>query len=417
MKLLKNKKAKYFITMVCVFLIISLGVFLYFVEKNLHKSNRLGYIGQKSNNLLESYQKAEKTLFYIDTAAKYSAPEAFFMTAYEGAMPDDSSCGRYYNFAIWDIEDEKCLPMNDKNNNENFKSSFESKMNKALDNYFKLVPELEIPLDNYKINIFEEAPKEEFSTAEQYSMLEQNKKIVVAGDTRTPLFFRIENPSGDIYYVLPSNFPLGPVGKTAKERIKFIIDTYGPIVKKYCEPLEIPESLMVALIYKESGGNRFAISATGCAGLNQFCYGTAKEYANIFEILTPCNCEGENCKYGIAACSEANDNRFDPEKSIHAGCVLLSNYIKQFEGKTSKVDFGLAAYNGGPETIKEAITLTGKTDPSWQEVSVLITPEFVKSRGFDPSKSDEIRNYVLRIKQFEEEAEKQISGAEKKAVS
>ena len=44
-----------------------------------------------------------------------------------------------------------------------------------------------------------------------------------------------------------------------------------------------------------------------------------------------------------------------------------------FKGYKDHVAFSLAAYNGGAWLIKKAIAATGKSDPTWEEVSAQIT--------------------------------------------
>ena len=396
MNLMKNKTGKYFITIVCIFLIIALGVFLFFANKNMSMSNTLGFIGQKSNFILQSYQDAEKTLFYIDMSAKYSAPSAYFLAAYDGAMPEDSECGRYYDFAIWDFEDENCLPMSDANNNENFKSSFESKMNKGLNGYFKLAPQLAIVTDNYEINIFEESykPAQPFSALEEKSELgQESKRIVVTGDTRVPLNFDIKkNVVAGAY--LPYNIiytnikiPADAIGA-----MKAIDDAFGTFIKAGIEDAggqsavpEITESLMVALIYTESSGNICAVSSTGAKGITQFMPATAAEYGLCNKEPTPCS---------------QFDYRCDPEKNIKASVKYIKHLAYDVYGKyTDKIRFALGSYNGGFKG-ESMIKRTGKENPTWEEILTVnnVAPE--------------TRNYVPKIIGLKQKFEEAASGKE-----
>jgi len=378
-----------------------LAVFLYYVNKNINKANIEGSVGMRQNLVLQSYQEGEKTLFYIDMAAKYAAEDAYMSTVFYGAMPDASPCGQYYNLAVWDFEDDDCLPMNALNENSNLKDSFETQMNANLAEYFRLAG-LPIPENNYKVSIFEE-----------------KGKTIVSGDTISPLSFDIKKFDAQqktITSYAPIDLPPAPVGKTTKERIDYIIKTYGPTIKKYCDPEGIPLASMAALIMKESSGNAYLISTTGCAGLNQFCYSTAKGYPSIFQKLTPCSCSDAACKYGIASCNANNDDRFNTEDSLNAGCKLLSSNVKYFKDYTAKLDFALAAYNAGPAPIKAAIQNTGEPDPAWTAVSAQITPELLDRNGYSSwsyekraNKVKEVRGYVVRINSFTQEAEKQLS--------
>jgi len=127
----------------------------------------------------------------------------------------------------------------------------------------------------------------------------------------------------------------------------------------------VDEKLLAAIIHKESTGNPFAISPTGCAGLLQFCYETAQPY---FSTLTL-------CKNG---CTLANDDRFNADKSISAGYKFTNSLMSEFSGKSAQTEFALASYNGGQCIVNKAITATGNTNPSWSEVSQKINEEIIK---------------------------------------
>ncbi len=86
----------------------------------------------------------------------------------------------------------------------------------------------------------------------------------------------------------------------------------------------VPMALLAAQLYAESGFNPFAQSPAGAQGIAQFMPGTA-------------------ASYGLS-------NPFDAEQAIDAQAHLMSDLLKQFEGK---VALALAAYNAGAGAVEQ----------------------------------------------------------------
>lgn len=152
--------------------------------------------------------------------------------------------------------------------------------------------------------------------------------------------------------------------------------------------------VVIAIVAAESVGNPDLISFSGCAGLGQFCYGTANDgaYAQIFGSgLRVCDCPGDGncravqascidkCPSGISAC--VGDPRLDPFKSAVAIPKLLRQKRAHFPSADDELRFGIAAYNGGEGTIDKAIVATGQRNPSWEDVSRHVREE---TRGYVP---------------------------------
>lgn len=135
---------------------------------------------------------------------------------------------------------------------------------------------------------------------------------------------------------------------------------YGKIIENAIQGTAVSKSLVIGLIAAESGGNPNAVSSTGCKGLMQFCGSTALQYGL---------CSDKKC--------EDKDERIYPEKAIPAGVQLLADNIQAFKNYKDKEAFALAAYNGGPAVVDDAIAATGKTDPSWSDVSAAITADII----------------------------------------
>lgn len=122
-----------------------------------------------------------------------------------------------------------------------------------------------------------------------------------------------------------------------------------------------------AFMWVESAGRQFAVSTTGCAGLMQFCVGTArrKPFKSIFGVgqVFPCGCAGTRCRIprDVKRALESDpgaikrhrsafpcvmgDARFDPQKSIAAGVAYVKELSAAHGGNIYLMYIG---YNSGP---------------------------------------------------------------------
>lgn len=202
----------------------------------------------------------------------------------------------------------------------------------------------------------------------------------------------------------------GSDGTLAKTLENLEKDNLIPLIEEVGNKEGVDPNLLIAFIAQESRGRKNIVSASGCAGLAQFCLGTARGYTSIFgNDFKQCSCSGNECSALQAGC--AGDPRFDPERSIRALPLLLKDKMMNFEGMTDKMRFAIAAYNGGEGTILRAIEKTGKPDPSWEEVSAALDrsvidqslcpvhSSFCTVNGQD-QKITEIRNYVPGVMSF-----------------
>ena len=389
----------YFLTLVSIFLIISLIALLYFINKNKSLSEQQGYIGVKSNKIIQSYQAGEKTLFYIDQAAKYAAETAYFTTAFNGAM---ASCGDYYNFKVWDLEDPNCVPM-DSNSmpSDNLKNAFETEMNKELNEFLTLYVDASIPTDNYDVNIFEN------------TNANNEKQMVVVGQAQNPIQFVIEKyqpgaQAGQAPATYnPINLPLPPASKTDMEIMANIKQNYGQIISRYTQMYGFPasyEPLFAGMIATESGGNPYALGFDlGSVGLTQFIDETARneQFSSIFEgKITSCDCgtrKGRSCPHSWTSsswvpCNPSNDLRFDPDKNIQGGIKYVhDNYVdikKMMEaevgaGKANEETLIMSAImghnrglNGVEGDIRQAGISAANAPGGWKVVSVTGTSSY-----------------------------------------
>lgn len=100
------------------------------------------------------------------------------------------------------------------------------------------------------------------------------------------------------------------------------VHDYNGLIERYALSNGIDPNLIAAMMYAESGGNRFAVSSAGAAGLMQFMPATAK-------------------RFGIT-------DRSDPAQSIRGACEYMRILLDRFDGNPVKA---VAAYNAGEGNI------------------------------------------------------------------
>lgn len=132
-----------------------------------------------------------------------------------------------------------------------------------------------------------------------------------------------------------------------------------------------------AFMWVESAGRQYALSSTGCAGLMQFCAGTArrKPFKQIFGVGAVSACGCRDCSVPrstqIALETEADavqrhqgafpcdlaDARFDGARSVHAGVAYVQELSDQLGGNTALMYIG---YNAGPQVAKSLYRTLGR---------------------------------------------------------
>jgi len=96
------------------------------------------------------------------------------------------------------------------------------------------------------------------------------------------------------------------------------------LVKQYAKMYALDEKIVHAVIAAESGGNPYAVSSAGARGLMQLMPETAAEMG-VTDI-------------------------FDPAQNIAGGTQYLAKMLNLFD---NKLELALAAYNAGPNAVKE----------------------------------------------------------------
>lgn len=139
-----------------------------------------------------------------------------------------------------------------------------------------------------------------------------------------------------------------------KNRAKGVISDYDTHFARHARTIGWDWRLLAAQCYQESGYNPHACSWAGAIGLMQIMPGTA-ELLNV-----PVN------------------NLYTPEINIKTAVRYikqLSNTFNDIRDKNERINFVLAAYNGGAAHVRDAMTLTkkyGKNPYLWKDVEPFI---------------------------------------------
>lgn len=176
----------------------------------------------------------------------------------------------------------------------------------------------------------------------------------------------------------PNNKPGPYTLKPNQMRKSPLMDRWDPLIWKAANNDRRRFAMIKAFMYVESGGKQFAVSHTGCAGLMQFCSGTAKRgpFKAIFGRgqVYACGCRKTSCRVDRAVQrdlesgdirlikSHANnfpceitDARFDASKAIRAGAKYIELLDNSVNGNIYLMYVG---YNSGPRIAKRVFNQT-----------------------------------------------------------
>lgn len=139
-----------------------------------------------------------------------------------------------------------------------------------------------------------------------------------------------------------------------QNRSKGIISPYDSHFKRHSQAIGWDWRLMAAQCYQESGFDPQAVSWAGACGLMQIMPETAAHLDLPMHQI------------------------YLPEKNIAAAARYIRELERKFQdvpGRTERINFVLAAYNGGTGHVRDAMALArkhGKSPYSWNEVSPFI---------------------------------------------
>ena len=185
-----------------------------------------------------------------------------------------------------------------------------------------------------------------------------------------------ERPDPDDPAPDPPETPPAPTGSQP------MMDRWDPVIRRVTNGKPREFAYVKAFMWVESAGRQFAVSHTGCAGLMQFCSGTARSepFRSVFGAgaVYACGC-GPNCstpRSVIRALEtgqrdqvsrldqkfpcELTDARFDGEKALEAGKLYIDRLSRDFGDNIYLMYVG---YNSGPAVAKRVWRKVGR-DPS-----------------------------------------------------
>jgi len=145
--MIKNKKSQEFITHITIILLLWVAVGYLMVVVFTETKPFETEFGDIQIKILNVYSEGEKTLFYIDQSAKYSAQQAIYDLSQNGGFLEANKCGDYLGYNYWKTETqqfEECKPSTE----ENFKLTFNTNLNKHFDQ-INSIYKIMIPKNNY----------------------------------------------------------------------------------------------------------------------------------------------------------------------------------------------------------------------------------------------------------------------------
>ena len=167
-----------------------------------------------------------------------------------------------------------------------------------------------------------------------------------------------------------------------------------------------------AFMWVESGGRQFALSATGCAGLMQFCAATAQRrpFGSIFGVgrVSACGCDDCGVPLAVQIALETDpeaaearrstfpcdlsDARFDAERSIRAGVAFVRELGEDVGGHLALMYVG---YNSGPRVASRLY----RALPVQTEITVdELRPHLADAlRPYHGSRADARANGLLEV--------------------
>ena len=183
----------------------------------------------------------------------------------------------------------------------------------------------------------------------------------------------------------------GPIAPPMPSGKQPHMDRWDPYIEKVAEDDPVKFAYVKAFMWVESGGRQYAVSHTGCAGLMQFCVGTARTqpFRDVFGTGTvyKCDCSGGKCRmpremqrdlesgdpealkrHEKAFPCEMTDARFDPSRIIKAGGLYIDNLSSALGGNIYLMYIG---YNSGPRVAKKVYEKLGrKSDATLADIEL-----------------------------------------------
>lgn len=182
------------------------------------------------------------------------------------------------------------------------------------------------------------------------------------------------------------------------KRLKYAAQRYSPLVKRFSEEFNVPESLIMAVIHTESHFNPLAQSHIPAYGLMQIVpttagHDVAQMIYDVPPILTP-------------------DFLMDEKNNIRFGAAYLNilyyRYLSKIENEKSRAYLAIAAYNTGPSNVARAFVNVARLSEAVPVINKMSDKE-VLDRLLNYAPALETRNYLAKVvarEQFYEKAMK-----------
>ncbi|NTV24281.1 MAG: hypothetical protein HGA85_08000, partial [Nanoarchaeota archaeon] len=137
MRMKMKKKANVLLILLTLVFVFYVMVRVYMISSS--KINRFeSLIGDQQMNLINTYQKGEKALFFMDLSVLQSLRKAIYQLAQDGGVTSD--CSDYYGYSIWN---GTCVP-------ESMKQALIEKVKEGILGYYGTFAE-PIPVVDYDI--------------------------------------------------------------------------------------------------------------------------------------------------------------------------------------------------------------------------------------------------------------------------
>ena len=209
------------------------------------------------------------------------------------------------------------------------------------------------PLFLIKEKIFSEMiAEEEIIVGDLITLKDKKVASTGIGKTHLPAFLTIPMPENDVVKKSIKWFTETKFGRKVFESWYSKSTRWFPLMKQIAKEEGVPEEI-VYLSMIESGLNPTIVSRASAVGLWQFMYPTGKDF-------------GLNSNSSIWV-----DERRDPEKSTRAAM----KYLKFLYNEFGDWHLALASYNCGQGRVGRAIKRSGKTNPTFWEISHLLPKE------------------------------------------
>ena len=127
----------------------------------------------------------------------------------------------------------------------------------------------------------------------------------------------------------------------------FFPTEHRSIVKKYAKENGLDPLLVAAIIYRESRFDKNAVSRSSARGLMQIMPAT-----------------GEDIARRLKADGYFIQDLFDPDTNLRFGCYYMAEMKKEFD---FDMTLALAAYNSGPENVRNWLKQGGNTSDNLAE--------------------------------------------------